>query len=623
MGWSGRKSIAEPFAWRGRFAGAGHGISGRSVRELLFFSLFYLYLWLVVEPHLIFHGSDHITNFPSFYTTWGFFASHLSRPGGPVEYLSAFLSQLFYFSWLGALVVTIQAWTLGLLVAYLLRKMGLKRLHAVAYVPALLLLVIYGRYTYFFPTTMALLCALALASVYVRLAAKRTPAVGVATFIGLSLVCYYAAGAAVLLFALTCAIPEIFVSGRRRLAVLYVLVAGGLPYLLGVKVFDISAINAYSDLLPISWKLLGFDARRRGVETVYILYLLAPTAMAVGGVLSALWAGDRRAGEVKESEDARVESPVCRWLAHTVALVAMAGAVAYGIFDKTQKTHFAVDYYAYHKMWPKVLAEGRKGGDDPFVMHAVNRALYHTGQLGDNMFAWPQKPSYLLLPSTKYQWVYWQNFAVHLELGFLNLAENDLMECLAGMGDRPMILQQLAMINMVKGNLDTAKVYLHALSTTLFHRGWARHYLDLLEQDPGLATDPDVQGLRSIAMEEDYPSLQLSEESMLSCLLKKNNRNRMAFEYLMAWYLLDRKLTRFTNRLEELHDLGYETLPRHYEEAVMVYTATARTTIRLTGYKPREEVRQQIAHFLGILQSHGGDKQACLGGPGEVPWRQL
>jgi len=588
----------------------GHAISGDIARELLFFSLFCLYLWLVVEPHLVFHGSDRITNFPSFYTTWGFVASHVSRPGGSIEYISAFLSQLFYFSWLGALVVTIQAWTLGRLVAYLLRTMGLKRLHVVAYMPALLLLAIYGRYTYFFPTTMALLCALALASVYMRLAIKRPPAIGAASFMGLSLVCYYAAGAAVLLFVPACAIPELLASGRRRLAVLYALVAAGLPYVLGVKVFGVSIMNAYSDLLPISWKLLDFDARRRGVETVCILYLLVPGVMAVGGIMSVLWADEVKRG--RNSKDARVELPVWRGLAGTVVLVAVAGALAYGSFDKTQKIHFAVDYYAYHEMWPRVLIEGRRGGDDPSVMHAVNRALYHTGQLGDNMFAWPQKPGYLLLPSTEYQWVYWRNFAVHLELGFINLAENALMECLAGMGDRPMILQQLAMINMAKGNPSTAKVYLHVLSATLFHGGWARHYLDLLERDPGLATDADVQGLRGVAMEEDYPSLQLTEESMLTCLLQKNRRNRMAFDYLMAWYLLDRKLTRFTNRLGELPGLGYATLPRHYEEAIMVYAAAERTTIQLTGYKPREEVRQQIAHFLTILQSHGGDKQAAL-----------
>jgi hypothetical protein len=611
----------------GRGSGVkGRDISGQVIRELLFFTLFCLYLWLIVEPDLIFHGSDRITNFPPFYRTWSFFASHLSRPGGLTEYLSAFLSQLFYFSWLGAMVITMQAWALGRLLAYLLKKMGLKKLHVVTYIPALLLAVVYGRYTYFFPTTMALLCALALASVYMRLAARRARAVSVVSFAGLSLVCYYAAGAGVLLFGLTCAIPELFLSGRRPLAVLYALIAGGLPYVLGVGVLGISIINAYSDLLPISWKLLHFAARRRGAETVYVLYLLTPGIMAVGGIVSWLGTRGQRPGVVTDGRNPKrpcvgrwrgiasryLESRVSRWLAQTIALVAVAGAVAFGSFNRTQKTHFAVDYYAYHKMWPKVLTESRKSREDPFVIHAVNRALCHTGRLGDQMFAWPQNPTYLFLEGTQHQWAYWQNFAVHLELGFVNSAENALMECLAGMGDRPMILQQLAIINMVKGNLDTARVYLHALNATLFHARWARHYLDLLEKDPGLATDPDIQHLRSIALDEDYPFLQLSTEGLLSCLLKKNGRNRMAYEYLMASYLLNRQLTRFVAHLDELHDLGYETLPRHYEEAVLVYSATARTTVQLSGYKPRDQVRQQMEQFLGILQSYSGDKQAAF-----------
>ncbi|MBN1505274.1 MAG: hypothetical protein JW955_00425 [Sedimentisphaerales bacterium] len=589
------------------FGDVGRSISGHTVRELLFFTLFYLYVWLVIEPHLIFHGSDRITNFPSFYTTWRFFASHLSWPGGLIEYLSAFLSQLFFLSWLGAIVITMQAWTFRLLVAYLLRTMDLTRLQIVAYVPALLLLVTYGQYTYFFPTTVAVLCGLALASVYVHLAAKRAPAVAAATFIGLSLACYYAAGAAVLPFALVCVIPELLSSGRRRLAVLYVLVAGGLPYVFGVKILGVSIIDAYTDLLPISWKLLYFAVRRRGVEIVYVLYLLVPGIMALGGITSTLWAANRGTGLVKQDR-----RPVFRWLARTLALVAIGGAVAYGSFDKAQKTHFAVDYYAYHKMWSEVLIEGRTGSDDPSVMHAVNRALYHTGQLGNRMFVWPQNPTYLFLEGAEYQWAYWQRFGVHLEIGFVNSAENALMECLAGMGDRPMILQQLATINMVKGNLDTARVYLHVLSTTLFHGNWARHYLDLLVRDPDLATDRDIQNLRAIAMDEDYPSLHLSDESMLSCLLKKNGGNRMAFEYLMASHLLNRQLTRFVKRVEELHDMGYETLPRHYEEAILVYSAAARTTVQLSGYAPRDEVRQQIERFLGILRSYGGNKQAAF-----------
>ena len=99
----------------------GGGLPGRAVRDMAFFVLFYVFLWRMVEPHLIFHGAGLITNFPSFYTTWGFFTEHLSAPGGPVEYLSALLSQGFYYSWLGALIVTIQAWLLGLCTGYLLK----------------------------------------------------------------------------------------------------------------------------------------------------------------------------------------------------------------------------------------------------------------------------------------------------------------------------------------------------------------------------------------------------------------------------------------------------------------------------------------------------------------------
>jgi len=118
------------------------------------------------------------------------------------------------------LVITMQALTLGSLLAYVLREMGLGRLRVVKYVPALLLLVIYGQYTYFFPTTMALLCALAMVAFYVRPAMRRTPTISATFFVGLSLACYYAAGAAMLLFAITCAILELSSSGRRRLAVL-------------------------------------------------------------------------------------------------------------------------------------------------------------------------------------------------------------------------------------------------------------------------------------------------------------------------------------------------------------------------------------------------------------------
>jgi len=94
---------------------------GRLLQSFLFFILFYLYLWFYVDLRLMYHGAGIITNFPVFYKGWTFFMPFLTYPGGPVEYLSAFLSQFFYYSWAGALVVTVQAWLLSVCVDNLLK----------------------------------------------------------------------------------------------------------------------------------------------------------------------------------------------------------------------------------------------------------------------------------------------------------------------------------------------------------------------------------------------------------------------------------------------------------------------------------------------------------------------
>jgi hypothetical protein len=99
---------------------------GRAARTLLFFILFYLYLWLeVVDLRLIYHGGGMITNFPVFYRGWTFFRPFLSYPGGPVEYVCAFLSQLLYIGWAGAIVVTAQAWLICLCTGYILKAISL------------------------------------------------------------------------------------------------------------------------------------------------------------------------------------------------------------------------------------------------------------------------------------------------------------------------------------------------------------------------------------------------------------------------------------------------------------------------------------------------------------------
>jgi hypothetical protein len=121
-----------------------HDRLGDMSRSVIFFGLLYLYLWLEVKPCLI-YGCGTITNFPVFYKGWAFFYDSMPYPGGLLKYLSALLSQLFYYSWAGAIVITLQAWALCACTGWLFRMLRLPGSRWLRYVPAFFLLAAYSQ----------------------------------------------------------------------------------------------------------------------------------------------------------------------------------------------------------------------------------------------------------------------------------------------------------------------------------------------------------------------------------------------------------------------------------------------------------------------------------------------
>ncbi|RKY09696.1 MAG: hypothetical protein DRP66_01520 [Planctomycetota bacterium] len=58
---------------------------------------------------------------------------------------------------------------------------------------------------------------------------------------------------------------------------------------------------------------------------------------------------------------------------------------------------------------------------------------------------------------------------------------------------------------------------------------------------------------------------------MLLDLLEANPNNPMVPEYLMVVYLLAHNLDKLAANLHRLDDVGYDHIPRHWEEAILVY----------------------------------------------------
>ncbi|MBN1516495.1 hypothetical protein JXA32_07980 [Candidatus Sumerlaeota bacterium] len=568
---------------------------GVLIRDLLFFILFFLYICLVIETRFIYHGNGMTVRWPVFYTGWEFFQQFLSYPGGLVEYGTALLFQLFYLSWAGALILTVLAWLMCACTGAYLDAIHTKYFRWIRWIAPMLILILYTQYTYYLITIAAVAVALLFVRLYLKIAPKDTPS-GIIILLILSAILYILAGGAFYAFAALCAIYEVFYLRRWRTALVCLLSVIAIPFVVGVLIYEVRIAEAFNSLLPLSWKISCTDHlphKALVVSSIYAVCIFLPAAAAILGLFHFFASGSRSQQDAPNTSDDKPDlatsrsgaglrawytgKPALKWLAESLLLFAVAGATIYFSTDSRIKASCAVDYYAFNQQWPEVLETAKDYPNNYFIIHAVDRALFHTDRLFEDMFDTPQDFDFLFLTAEGVQTHHWRRAGMYIDLGLLNLAEKSLCESLEQLGERPVILRQMALINLAKGNYDAAKVYLHRLQKTLFFSAWADDYLARLKTDPGLSNDTEITHLRQVMMDKDYIYIAYKTESvaadferLLFDLLEKNRHNRMAFEYLMAYYLQTKQLDKFAQNLGRMNDFNYPNLPRQFEEAILI-----------------------------------------------------
>jgi len=601
------------------------------VRSAVFFVAAFLYLWFWVEPELTYSCAT-ITDFPVFYKGWPFFQASLQSPGGLIRYISAFVSQLFLHSWVAAAIIVIQAWAVSACTGYLLRAVRLPGARLLRFVPAIFMIVAYARYSFHLPLFTGALVALVFACVYVWLtglaATARSAWRCAGIYLVLSVVSHVVGAAALLPFAGICAAYEL---GRKRWhwVAVYLLVGAVLPYVVGVLIFRISIVNSYTELLPLSWRVRGWPTREQMIAAVSVAYLFPLVGMLAAAFGYALWGrwSSRQAGDKKRRGRLIrvIGRPAVRWTLGTLVLFAAGGLAAVYSLDREQKASLEVHHYACRQMWPEVLAAARDCPDSHHVTSAVNRALYHTGRLGQEMFLYPQQPAGLLRTGDDHVLFYWHVFDTLIDLGLANMAEKNLTECLETFGEHPLILERLAKVNLVKGKTAAARVYLKRLEKTLFYDRWAREWLGRLDTDPNLSGDPEIQRLRAQRLGTDSPALFYATEPLLTTLVEQSvvvgpqppdtplsPPNRMAFEYLMAWYLVNGQLEKIAQQIARLDEFGYAEIPPLYQEAILIYSYGTGKPVNLHGRSISPEADRRMKQFSSIVNKYGRDRKAAV-----------
>ena len=161
------------------------------------------------------------------------------------------------------------------------------------------------------------------------------------------------------------------------------------------------------------------------------------------------------------------------------------------------------------------------------------------------------------------------------------------------------MLRRLAEIGVVTGDYPVASKYLNILSRTRNHREWADNMLKCIEAD----SIPDQYLIwRSRTAPADRFFAQGDIRSSLSILAQESPYNKVAIDYLLCSYLLDKNVNSFIGLYEKFY-LGtldqIVKVPEIYQEALLI-NVNSNESLRETveKYHISQEIVTKFLHLM-------------------------
>jgi len=575
----------------------------------LLFCCFFLYIWLFGDTRLIYHAFGRFVDYPAFFTGWEFLATAIDHPGGIVEYVTGFLSQLYYYPLGGAIVITIVVSLTCFATAMLVRFAGFKSLAGVVgYTPAIFFLAMHNQCEHPLGVFVALLLSLWGLVVYEKIRLQGFVSRG-GIFLLMYALLYLAASACAFVFGILAVGYELLIRRRLLLAGVCIFLTGAVPVAVG-WCFDLRVMDIYLYLLPFDPRF-SLDAK----TTAEALYISMVCVLLAGFVRQFFFSQKTTINNPrKESRRKHREAPAktrnirLRWVIEPLVVIS---AVVVTVFLSTgiEKQRLQADFYSGNGMWAELLEYADHFpvvAHDPDGNHNIIQALHHTGRLGEELFCYPQFKEGMFIPPRNENNVrgYRRGISyirLSLLLGRVNVAEKEAYEMLENSGEYPELLWTLAIINIAKGQPETARVFLEVLSRDVIHGKKGKDMLKRLVDDPELGNDQEIIRLRSVMLKKDITEDQ-SLETLMSEFLEVNPHNKLAFEYMMLYYLKSKRVDKIAQNMCRFGDFGYKKVPRHYEEAILLHLGKTRERLQSHGWKIDPQTYKRGDQFMAALK---------------------
>lgn len=534
----------------------------------------------------------------------GYFLERIVLPGGLADYISEFLVQFYYMPVLGGAIIALLLMGIQAAVWGLMKQYGARHDfpgYLLSFLPSIALWCAMGDQNVLLSFVVALFGALVIGWIHNRFHNRLVKVVF--ELVSTALV-YWFLGPVVFLYA-ALMIGDTLKNAKQKGNVF-----SGIGYSVCILVLTIAWILLTTQTLqyPLYRIFAGLNYYRYPGAISPLPFVVMVWAVVIP-FLGMIPSRQKSLQKLQQSKVVIVLSYVLVIVTSWFGIKASFDEMTYELID--------YDFLVRTEQWDKIIEKAeKKPATTPLSVSCVNLALSQKGMLADRLFEFYQNGGEGLFPTFTRDMISPVSTAeIFFRLGMVNDAERymfEAQEAIPNYRKSARLTRRIIECEIINGNYQVAAKLLRRLQKTLFYRNWANQTMALLGNEKAINRHPVYGKLRKYReKKQDFLFSDREMDQMLGLLFLNDNHNKMAYEYLMCYELLQRDMGKFMQYYPLGRFVGYDHIPRTFQEILIGNWMKTHSDPRTIPYSVDAQNVNNTLNFIQLYMQNPKDPQLC------------
>ena len=532
----------------------------------------------------------------------GYFLERIVLPGGLADYISEFLVQFYYMPVLGGAIIALLLMGIQAAVWGLMKQYGARHDfpgYLLSFLPSIALWCAMGDQNVLLSFVVALFGALVIGWIHNRFHNRLVKVVF--ELVSTALV-YWLLGPVVFLYA-ALMIGDTLKNAQQKDSIL-----SGIGYSAGILILTIAWILLTTQTLqyPLYRIFAGLNYYRYPGTISPLPFVVMVWAVVIP-FLGMIPCRQKSLQKLQQSKVVIVLSYVLVIVASWFGIKASFDEMTYDLID--------YDFLVRTEQWDKIIEKAeKKPATTPLSVSCVNLALSQKGMLADRLFEFYQNGGEGLFPTFTRDMISPVSTAeIFFRLGMVNDAERymfEAQEAIPNYRKSARLTRRIAECEIINGNYEVAAKLLRRLQKTIFYSNWANQTMALLGNEKAINRHPIYGKLRKYReKKQDFLFSDREMDQMLGLLFLNDKSNKMAYEYLMCYVLLQRDFNKFMQYYPLGRFVGYDHIPRSFQEILIEQWMKTHNDPRTIPYSVDTQNVNNTLNFIQIYLRNPKDPQ--------------